>query len=274
MSTRRLGTRRGGPGALACLAAALALCLGLTGCLDREYALVEPHENRYWESTTDDILRAESYQDLVNTILLLVEQHMAEGTVRLYLSDVSHATAFSMVKDACREVRQETALGSYLLDALDFDMEELRNSYYEVTLLPAYRRTAEDLASIVETASSSAIYELLVSAFEQGDGRLTVRYAYLAEEGETLVANIRQLQSELEGGVLPQDTGGGEAPEDPGGETAPPEEGAPGETPGEEAPSLVPWEILFYPPEGESSIVEIFLTPQGAPAQPAPGETP
>ena len=40
MSTRRLGTRRGGPGALACLAAALALCLGLTGCLDREYALV------------------------------------------------------------------------------------------------------------------------------------------------------------------------------------------------------------------------------------------
>ena len=267
MSTRRLATkkRRSFPWRRGWLAAALA-CLMLTGCLDQSYSVVEPHENRYWESTTDDILRAESYQDLVNTILLLVEQHMDQGIVRLYLTDVGYTAAFSMVKDACREVRLDTAVGSYLLDTLNFDMEELRNSYYEVTLLPIYRRTAEDLDSIVETASSSAIYELLVSAWENGDQRLTVRYAYLAEERETLVANIRQLQAELEGNAAQTDASVGETEELPpgdGGESSS-EEGA-GET-------YVPWELFFYPPEGESSIVEIFLRPQedSAPADADP----
>ena len=63
-----------------CLAAALTLLL--SGCsLEREYSVVEPHENQYWESTAEDILRAESYQDLVNTLLLLVEQHEETGTI-------------------------------------------------------------------------------------------------------------------------------------------------------------------------------------------------
>ena len=51
-----------------------ALCLFLSACslLEGNYSQVEPHADRYWESAADDILRAESYQDLVNTILLLI----------------------------------------------------------------------------------------------------------------------------------------------------------------------------------------------------------
>lgn len=226
--------------------AAAAACLVLTGCLDRSYSSVEPHENRYWESTAEDILRAESYQDFVNTILLLVEQHEETGIIRLYLTDVDYATAFAMVKDACTEVRLETAVGSYLLEKLDYDMEELRNSYYEVTLLPTYRRTQEDLDSIVETASSSAVYELLVTAWENQEPKLTVRYAHPAEEQDVLVDNILLLQTELVTGTAAQ------TPGENVGETAP-------ET---ETPEITPWEIYFYPPEGEGTIVEIFLQPQ------------
>ncbi len=236
---------------LVCLAAASLLLL--TGCsLERQYSVVEPHENQYWESTADDILRAESYQDFVNTILLLVEQHDDQGTIRLYLTDVDYADAFTMVKNACAEVRLETAIGSYSLEALDFDMQELRNSYYQVGLLPTYRRTAEEAAAIVETASSSAIYELLLQAWEEGADRLTVRYAYLAEERESLLENIRQLQWELETGrqETPSDaqTEEGETPEIP-------------EIPEELPEDYVPWEVSLYPPEGDSSIIEIFLRP-------------
>ena len=96
---------------LVCLAAASLLLL--TGCsLERQYSVVEPHENQYWESTADDTLRAESYQDFVNTILLLVEQHDDQGTIRLYLTDVDYADAFTMVKNAGAEVRLEAAIGS------------------------------------------------------------------------------------------------------------------------------------------------------------------
>lgn len=233
-----------------------AACLLLSGCsLERGYSSVEPHENRYWESNDNDILRAESYQDFVNAILLLVEQHEETGTIRLYLSDVDYSTALTLVKNACTEVREDTATGSYCLETLDFDMEELRDSYYQVQLLPEYRRTAEDLEAIVETASSSAIYELLIAAYEEGRPSLTVRYAYLAEERETLLANILQLQLELEGVEAPPEEAGEQAPVEEGAEILPQRQLPEGRA---------PWEIHLYPPEGDSSIIEIFLQPQEA----------
>ena len=114
---------------------ALLLLLLLTGCnslLEQDYSSVEPHANRYWEEDAgSDILRAESYQDLVNTLMLLVEEHRDSGTLRLYLTDVDYVSALTMLKRAVTEVREETAIGSYALERLDFDMEELRNSYYQ-----------------------------------------------------------------------------------------------------------------------------------------------
>ncbi len=246
------------------LMAAMSLLLG--GCsmlLDQDYRSVEPHANRYWEDSGNDILRAESYQDLVNTLMLLVEQHTESGVLRLYLSDVDYATALDLMKRAIAEVQEETAIGSYTLESMDFDMEELRNSYYQVTLQPTYRRSAEDVAQILETASSSAIYEMLVAAWKNGDERLTVRYAYLAEEQSVLLENIRQLQIELEEIPVAQS----EEPVLPAaeeGENPQPETEA--EAPEEPAdPSIQfpegyePWPVYFYPPEGESSIIEIFL---------------
>ena len=104
-----------------CLILATVMLFGLllSGCsLERGYSSVEPHENRYWESNDNDILRAESYQDFVNAILLLVEQHEETGTIRLYLSDVDYSTALTLVKNACTEVREDTATGSYCLETL------------------------------------------------------------------------------------------------------------------------------------------------------------
>ena len=229
-----------------------AACLLLGGCsMERGYSSVEPHANRYWERNDDDILRAESYQDFVNAILMLVEDHQEGGTIRLYLNDMDYSTVLTRVRQACDEVQDDTATGSYCLEALNFDVEELRDSYYQVELLPAYRRTAEEMDAIVETASSSAIYELLIEAYEEGRPSLTVRYAYLAEEGESLLSNILQLQLELEGTEVP-----------------PAEEMEPAEGEGERLPQrqlpegTAPWEIHLYPPEGESSIIEIFLRPQ------------
>ena len=259
----------------------LLLGLLLTGCtplLEQDYGSLEPHANRYWEEDAgSDILRAESYQDLVNTLMLLVEEHQDSGTLRLYLTDVDYVSALTMLKRAVTEVREETAIGAYALERLDFDMEELRNSYYQAELRPVYRRTAEDVAAIQETASSGAIYDMLLKAYEEGVPRLTVRYSYLSEEPEVLLENIRLLQAELEGFARPAagEDGGPEDPEQAGEPALPEEpedaEGA-GEDPeqaGEPTPPEEPvlWEVYFYPPQGQHSIVEIFLQPEGdAPA--------
>lgn len=256
---------------------ALLLLLLLTGCnslLEQDYSSVEPHANRYWEEDAgSDILRAESYQDLVNTLMLLVEEHRDSGTLRLYLTDVDYVSALTMLKRAVTEVREETAIGSYALERLDFDMEELRNSYYQAELRPVYRRTAEDVAGIQETASSGAIYDMLLKAYEEEVPRLTVRYSYLSEEPEVLLENIRLLQAELEGFARPATDGGEETSEEESGEAAeagesdsPDEAEPPEETgDGEIVPLLkepVLWEVYFYPPKGQRSIVEVFLQPE------------
>ena len=64
-----------------------ALCLTLTGCanvvLERSYASAEPHSETYWENEENDTLRADSYQDLVNAMLLLLGEHADDGTIRV-----------------------------------------------------------------------------------------------------------------------------------------------------------------------------------------------
>ena len=232
-----------------------ALCLFLSACslLEGNYSQVEPHADRYWESAADDILRAESYQDLVNIILLLIEGQEPSGVVRLYLTDVSYSDAWDLVAQACTEVREETAVGSYSLHALDFSVEELRDNYYQVSLQPVYRRTETDISSIVETSSSSAIYDMVLLAWKRGEERLTVRYTYQAEDEATLAENILLLQQELEGGPAEEEEEPQSDPED-------------GQEAGEAGSDLVPWEIHFYPPGGDSSIIEIFFHPQGAAA--------
>ena len=68
------------------LAAAL-LMLPLTGCgslLNRDYSVTEPHSSSYYESEDRSVLRAESYQDLVNDLMLLLTGGAREGTIWLY----------------------------------------------------------------------------------------------------------------------------------------------------------------------------------------------
>ena len=249
------------------LLAAAALCLVLCGCsslLEDDYSVVEPHADRYWESTSDDILRAESYQDLVNTILLLVEEQEETGVIRLYLTDVNYTTDWDMVSQACTEVRTETAIGSYSLRALDFSVEELRNNYYEMKLYPSYRRTAEDIEAIVETSSSGTIYDMVLLAWKKGEDHITVRYTYLAEDEATLTENILLLQQELENdnSASDQETDPGTSPEDSAGGEEP--LGTTDDGDGSTGTAYTPWEINFYPPGGNSSIIEIFFHPDSS----------
>jgi len=60
---------------ICCLLAVAILFLSGCSLLERSYHTSEPHANRYWEDSSDEILRADSYQDLVNTLLVMVEEH-------------------------------------------------------------------------------------------------------------------------------------------------------------------------------------------------------
>ena len=285
-------------------AAGLALCLAMTagllgGCarlLERSYGITEPYADRYWDSSAEDTLRAETYQDLVNSLLLLVEQKAEEGVIRCY----GEAEEYEQVMAARREVRQETMLGSYLLKELQLDHEK-GSGYSTVTCQMTYREDAEDLGALMPISDSQSLVDLLRLAVREDYEKLAAHFTYEPSR-EDVAAAVESLWQEIcrsemeelaalsvdeevpaegapegEEGVVPEESGegGAEAPPEEQ-EAAPPEEeavdgeaaeGEDGETvePPPEEPVIeyppCPWSIRFYPNQETAEIVEVLLKP-------------
>ena len=88
----------------------LLCCACLAGCglLDREYRVTKEHSDRYWESESADILRAESYDDVVSDLLILIGRHTESATLRLYQFP-DDAAAAEALEQAALEVQQAAA---------------------------------------------------------------------------------------------------------------------------------------------------------------------
>ena len=203
----------------------LALCLLLTGCgnavLERSYSVSAPHSEVYWENENADTLRADSYQDLVNALLLLLGEHSEEGAVRIYNSGEDAA---AMAEQACREVQDETALGAYLLEYISYTGAQ-EHGFYEMQVRLGYRRTAEEQADIITATSTEALPDLLrlAAAREGGGGRIAIRFGYFTTGRDGLREMVAAAQQEL-------------APE-----------------------SAEPWQVYFYPDTDDVGIVEVVL---------------
>lgn len=260
-------------------AAGLALCLVMTagllgGCarlLERSYGITEPYADRYWDSSAEDTLRAETYQDLVNSMLLLVEQQAEEGVIRCY----DEADAYQEILAARGEVRRETMPGSYLLEDLQITYEG-GAGYGTVTCHMTYREDAEDIGSLMTLSDSQSLVDLLRLAVREDYRSLTAYFVYDPPK-EDVTAAVESFWQELclsemeENGLLgpaeeagtPEDSQEGNPLED--GDSAPgeaagaeedrvPEE----ETPGEEAPEEGGDPIVGKSlPEGENPDEEI-----------------
>ena len=87
------------------LAAACVLLSGCASLLDREYSRVEAHSSKFWESEDTGILRAESYQDIVNDLMLLVGRHADQAVIRLYSYDDGVTVADRLEQAAVELVR-------------------------------------------------------------------------------------------------------------------------------------------------------------------------
>lgn len=179
------------------LAALAALCL-LTGCaslLEREYSTVEPHSSTFWESEAAGTLRAESYQDVVNDVLLLIGRHTESATIRLYnFSD--DMTVAETLEQATTEIQQETPMGAYAVEYITSSSHSQRG-YYEISVQISYRRTEQQVQAVVNATSIEALPSLLDTALESGKSELAVRIGYWREGEdparlEAMVSQIRE----------------------------------------------------------------------------------
>ena len=140
----------------------LAALLCLTGCgsfLQREWYEVKDHSPNSYESNGRDALQADTYQDLVNNILILVGNHTAEGTIWLYYAQENLDVEVAM-EQACREVEHETPVGSYAVEYLQYTVDDTARNYSEIKITIGYRRSEEQLAAITHVTNPAALRDM------------------------------------------------------------------------------------------------------------------
>ena len=183
--------------------AALLLCLTtLCGCgtlLERQYSVVQPHSQKFWEAGSSGVLRAEDYPEIVNGILTLVSAHSEQGMIRVYMPEKTVVEAEALLEQACLEVQTETPAGAFMVDYLSYTVTE-ETAFWEAELSLGYRRTAEQYAAVVNVTSSAAVPDMVRSAVEEGKEELALRISYLTDT-EVLLTQVQELEQQCTGEV-------------------------------------------------------------------------
>ena len=141
----------------------LSLSLVLTGCaalLEREYADITQHSNNLTAEGDPSVLRAESYQELVNALVFFITQGAENGSIRLYRSA---DTVKEELEAACLEVIQEDPLGAYCVEHIKYDLDSVV-TYFEADVQITYRRTREQVSAIQTATGATAIRSELEDA--------------------------------------------------------------------------------------------------------------
>lgn len=169
----------------------LAALVSLSGCsamLERSWQVVTDHPEH--PATADDsgVLKAESYQDLVNDILYFVNQGAESGVIRLinYTRDVE-----ADLNSACLEVARDAPIGAYAVDFIKYDYTPVVK-YYEANITISYLRTQEQIRAIQNVTGTSAIRAELQEALLQFSPEAVLHIAYFNEDEDYIASLIRQ----------------------------------------------------------------------------------
>ena len=208
-------------------AVGLALCLGFSasGCasmLERSYSSSTHHVDRPTIAEDPSVLRVEDYRELVSAVLYLVSEGAQTGVIQLY--DYSGPVEEDLPA-ACLEVTAQDPLGAYCVDYIKHEYTRVL-SYYQATLDIHYRRTQEQVRSMVRVTGTGAIRTELRQALTRFAPEVVLRVAYFSEDADFIRELIHQTYYE-----------------DPAFALGYPEA-----------------EISLYPDSGRERVVEILLT--------------
>lgn len=174
------------------LVLSLALLFTLPSCasmLNRSYSSVTPHVDKPTTAEDPSVLRVENYRELVSAVLYLVSQGAGEGTIQLY--DYAGDVA-SDLASACLEVATQDPLAAYAVDYIRHESTRVV-SYYEAKLDIHYRRTMEQVRSMVNVTGTGAIRTELQKALSHFDPEVVLRVAYFSQDEASIAQLIRQV---------------------------------------------------------------------------------
>lgn len=172
----------------ALMAAGTMLLTGCSALLERDYVSVAPHNAAPTTEGDPSTLRADNYQELVNALVYFVTLGMESGTVRLY---TEWENVEQQLEAACLEVVQEDPLGAYSVEFIKYQISNMVPCT-EATVQISYRRTREQVASIVSVTGATAIRSELKSALADFASEKVLRIGYFDRDEDFLYTLARQ----------------------------------------------------------------------------------
>ncbi|MDD6189846.1 MAG: hypothetical protein PUB32_09805 [Clostridiales bacterium] len=150
----------------------LALLLsGCSGMFDKEYREEEPYVDEYFEIKDDSsVQEVKSYQGMKNALMNLINSAAEYGIIKTekYKGDVEDD-----ISRACFEVTREEPMGIYAVDYITHSINRIV-SYYEMEIYITYKRSAEEIDSVVTILSGKDMQVLINEALENFESSLAV----------------------------------------------------------------------------------------------------
>ena len=163
-----------------------ALGLLLTGCegtFNIEYRSEEAYVDEYYEIKDDSsVQEVKNYQGMKNALMNLINSAAEYGIIK---TEKYSGAAEEDISKACFEVTRETPMGVYAVDYITHSAN-LIVSYYEIEVYITYKRTAEEIESVVTIHSGNELQELLNKALENFDTSLSVMQVSTDIDRETI----------------------------------------------------------------------------------------
>ena len=138
------------------LGAVLVLGSGCAAMLERSHVSSTAHVDYAVEDGDESILRAETYQGLLNSLRYFIDEHRNGGVVRLYNYNGDVESDLPAARD---EVLQDP-VGAFAVGTLSYDSTRIL-TYYEVKLTISYTRTAKEVEAVPEVFGLSGVQQEL-----------------------------------------------------------------------------------------------------------------
>ncbi len=153
-----------------CLIQLLCLC-GCGFLQGTTYVMVEPHDDQIEITMNSDMTTVSSYLSLKNAILTMIEEGIKDGVIR---AEAYRGSLASDMDQAVDEVLNHSPLGAFAVDHMTYDYSKIV-SYYEIHINISFRRSLEEIHSVVYVNDINALRGKLQEAMSTYEPTLLLR---------------------------------------------------------------------------------------------------
>jgi hypothetical protein len=178
------------------MAAVLVLAMLLTGgcsMLEGEYLSTSQYTFGEEQTSDEQAGNISDYTELRRAVSAIVRRHDESAKLTFNAYDGVIADDLPL---ACWEVKSETALGAYTVEYMSYDLTRIV-SYYEAEIYVTYRRTQEQVDSMLSLSGMSAVEDALLDAMKSRKEELVFKLNAANLTAETITQSVRRLYLSL-----------------------------------------------------------------------------